>query len=157
MCGQSCARRRGGQGNPRHCRPDGRGAPRSGVYHYSGIGEVTAYSFMETVLANASQYQPFEDARELMELVTVEDEPATSLSPTARPFAINSGYSSLAGGSLFPVLYGATLISTQKLRKGAFVGTALKTAVLTVSDTRTLDTDTSGAFLRRHCWRRVMK
>tara|TARA_Y100001958_G_scaffold138433_1_gene111646 strand:+ start:392 stop:889 length:498 start_codon:yes stop_codon:yes gene_type:complete len=27
------------------------------------------------------------------------------------------------------------------------VGTALKTAVLTVSDTRTLDTDTSGAFL----------
>ena len=45
------------------------------------------------------------------------------------------------------MLYGATLISTQKLRKGAFVGTALKTAVLTVSDTRTLDTDTSGAFL----------
>ena len=58
----------------------GAGAPRSGVYHYSGIGEVNAYSFMETVLANASQYQPFEDARELMELVTVEDEPATSLS-----------------------------------------------------------------------------
>ncbi|MBU03324.1 MAG: molybdenum cofactor biosynthesis protein, partial [Halieaceae bacterium] len=27
------------------------------------------------------------------------------------------------------------------------MGTALKTAVLTVSDTRTLDTDTSGAFL----------
>lgn len=45
------------------------------------------------------------------------------------------------------MLCGATLISTQKLRKGAFVGTALKTAVLTVSDTRTLDTDTSGAFL----------
>ena len=58
----------------------GAGAPRSGVYHYSGIGEVNAYSFMETVLANASQYQPFEDARELMELVTVQDEPATSLS-----------------------------------------------------------------------------
>ncbi|MEK9585721.1 MAG: sugar nucleotide-binding protein, partial [Halieaceae bacterium] len=37
----------------------GAGAPRSGVYHYSGIGEVNAYSFMETVLANASQYQPF--------------------------------------------------------------------------------------------------
>ena len=45
------------------------------------------------------------------------------------------------------MLCGATLISTQKLRKGALVGTALKTAVLTVSDTRTLDTDTSGAFL----------
>jgi molybdenum cofactor biosynthesis protein B len=45
------------------------------------------------------------------------------------------------------VLCGATLISTQKLRKGAFVGAALKTAVLTVSDTRTVDTDTSGAFL----------
>ncbi len=58
----------------------GAGAPRSGVYHYSGIGEVNAYSFMETVLANASQYQPFEGARELMELVTVDDEPATSLS-----------------------------------------------------------------------------
>ena len=58
----------------------GAGAPRAGLYHYSGIGEVNAYSFMETVLANASQYQGFEDARELMELVTVEDEPATSLS-----------------------------------------------------------------------------
>jgi dTDP-4-dehydrorhamnose reductase len=58
----------------------GAGAPRSGVYHYSGIGEVNAYSFMEAVLANASQYQPFKDARELMELVTIEDEPATSLS-----------------------------------------------------------------------------
>ena len=58
----------------------GAGASRSGVYHYSGIGEVNAYSFMETVLANASQYQPFEGARELMELVTVDDEPATSLS-----------------------------------------------------------------------------
>ena len=45
------------------------------------------------------------------------------------------------------MLCGATLISTQKLRKGALVSTALKTAVLTVSDTRTLDTDTSGAFL----------
>ena len=45
------------------------------------------------------------------------------------------------------MLCGATLISIQKLRKGAFVGKALKTAVLTVSDTRTLDTDTSGAFL----------
>ena len=45
------------------------------------------------------------------------------------------------------MLCGATLISTQKLRKGALVGIALKTAVLTVSDTRTLDTDTSGAFL----------
>ena len=45
------------------------------------------------------------------------------------------------------MLCGATLISTQKLREGAFVGIALKTAVLTVSDTRTLDTDTSGAFL----------
>ncbi len=58
----------------------GAGAPRSGLYHYSGIGEVNAYSFMETVLASASQYQPFEYARELVELVTGEDEPATSLS-----------------------------------------------------------------------------
>ena len=58
----------------------GAGAPRAGIYHYSGIGEVNAYSFMEAVLANASQYQPFKDARELMELVTFEDEPATSLS-----------------------------------------------------------------------------
>ena len=32
------------------------------------------------MLANATQYQPFKDARELMELVAVEDEPATSLS-----------------------------------------------------------------------------
>jgi molybdenum cofactor biosynthesis protein B len=39
------------------------------------------------------------------------------------------------------------LIFIQKARKGAFVGTALKAAVLTVSDTRTVDTDTSGAFL----------
>ena len=43
------------------------GAPCKGLYHYSGIGEVTAYSFMETVLANASQYSPFEGARDLME------------------------------------------------------------------------------------------
>jgi molybdenum cofactor biosynthesis protein B len=39
------------------------------------------------------------------------------------------------------------LIFIQKARKGAFVGTALKAVVLTVSDTRTVDTDTSGAFL----------
>ena len=45
---------------------------KSGVYHYSGIGEVTAYSFMETVVANASQYEPFKDARELMELVSTD-------------------------------------------------------------------------------------
>ena len=58
----------------------GAGAPRSGVYHYSGIGEVTAYSFMETVLANASQYEPFKDARELMELVSADTDAMTSLS-----------------------------------------------------------------------------
>lgn len=39
------------------------------------------------------------------------------------------------------------MIFIQKARKGAFVGTALKAVVLTVSDTRTVDTDTSGAFL----------
>ncbi|MEK9655772.1 MAG: sugar nucleotide-binding protein, partial [Halieaceae bacterium] len=48
----------------------GAGASRSGLYHYSGIGEVNAYSFMEAVLANASQYDPFKDARELMELTS---------------------------------------------------------------------------------------
>ncbi len=48
----------------------GSGASRSGLYHYSGIGEVNAYSFMEAVLANASQYESFKDARELMELTS---------------------------------------------------------------------------------------
>ncbi|MDG2461659.1 MAG: sugar nucleotide-binding protein [Luminiphilus sp.] len=58
----------------------GAGASRSGLYHYSGIGEVNAYSFMETVLANASQYAPFREARELMELNKNETERMTSLS-----------------------------------------------------------------------------
>ena len=58
----------------------GAGAPRSGLYHYSGIGEVNAYSFMETVLANASQYAPFEDARELMELTHDGSDRTSSLS-----------------------------------------------------------------------------
>ena len=58
----------------------GAGAPRKGLYHYSGIGEVNAYSFMETVLANASQYGPFKDARELMELTTDDASGVSSLS-----------------------------------------------------------------------------
>lgn len=58
----------------------GAGAPRKGLYHYSGIGEVNAYSFMETVLANASQYEPFKDARELMELTTDDASGVSSLS-----------------------------------------------------------------------------
>lgn len=58
----------------------GAGAPRSGVYHYSGLGEVNAYSFMETVLANASQYDPFKDARELMDLTQGPEGRPTSLS-----------------------------------------------------------------------------
>jgi len=58
----------------------GAGAPRSGLYHYSGIGEVNAYSFMETVLANASQYAPFENARELMELTHDGSDRISSLS-----------------------------------------------------------------------------
>ena len=58
----------------------GAGAPRSGVYHYSGLGEVNAYSFMETVLANASQYDPFKDARELMDLTQGAEGRPTSLS-----------------------------------------------------------------------------
>ena len=58
----------------------GAGAPRSGVYHYSGLGEVNAYSFMETVLANASQYDPFKDARELMDLTEGAEGRPTSLS-----------------------------------------------------------------------------
>ena len=58
----------------------GAGAPRSGLYHYSGIGEVNLYSFMETVLANASQYQPFTGARELMELAEPTGDAPTSLS-----------------------------------------------------------------------------
>jgi len=48
----------------------GAGAPGAGLYHYSGIGEVSAYSFMETVLANASQYEPFQGARDLMDLTS---------------------------------------------------------------------------------------
>jgi hypothetical protein len=35
---------------------------------------------METVLANASQYQPFTEARELMELIAGQAESPTSLS-----------------------------------------------------------------------------
>ena len=58
----------------------GAGAPRSGVYHYSGLGEVNAYSFMETVLANASQYDSFKDARELMDLTQGAEGRPTSLS-----------------------------------------------------------------------------
>ena len=58
----------------------GAGAPRSGLYHYSGIGEVNLYSFMETVLASASQYQPFTEARELMELIEATAEAPNSLS-----------------------------------------------------------------------------
>lgn len=58
----------------------GAGSPRSGLYHYSGIGEVNLYSFMETVLANASQYQPFTEARELMELIAGQADSPTSLS-----------------------------------------------------------------------------
>jgi dTDP-4-dehydrorhamnose reductase len=58
----------------------GAGAPRKGLYHYSGIGEVNAYSFMETVLANASQYEPFKDARELMELTSDGASRVSSLS-----------------------------------------------------------------------------
>ena len=58
----------------------GAGAPRSGLYHYSGVGEVNAYSFMETVLANASQYEPFKDARELMDLTESQGGRPTSLS-----------------------------------------------------------------------------
>lgn len=58
----------------------GAGAPRKGLYHYSGIGEVNAYSFMETVLANASQYEPFKDARELMELTSDGASSVSSLS-----------------------------------------------------------------------------
>lgn len=58
----------------------GAGAPRKGLYHYSGIGEVNAYSFMETVLANASQYEPFKDARELMELTSDVASTGSSLS-----------------------------------------------------------------------------
>ena len=58
----------------------GAGAPRSGLYHYSGVGEVNAYSFMETVLANASQYEPFKEARELMDLTESEEGRPTSLS-----------------------------------------------------------------------------
>jgi len=58
----------------------GAGAPRTGLYHYSGIGEVNAYSFMEAVLANASQYAPFREARELMELTSDGSNVATSLS-----------------------------------------------------------------------------
>jgi len=58
----------------------GAGAPRKGLYHYSGIGEVNAYSFMETVLANASQYEPFKDARELMELTSDGASTGSSLS-----------------------------------------------------------------------------
>ena len=40
-----------------------------------------------------------------------------------------------------------TLISTSTRNEGLQLSVALKTAVLTVSDTRTPDTDTSGAFL----------
>lgn len=58
----------------------GAGAPRKGLYHYSGIGEVNAYSFMETVLANASQYEPFKDARELVELTSAGASNVSSLS-----------------------------------------------------------------------------
>jgi dTDP-4-dehydrorhamnose reductase len=58
----------------------GAGAPRKGLYHYSGIGEVNAYSFMETVLANASQYEPFKDARGLMELTSDGASSVSSLS-----------------------------------------------------------------------------
>ena len=58
----------------------GAGAPRKGLYHYSGIGEVNAYSFMETVLANASQYEPFKGARELMELTSDGASTGSSLS-----------------------------------------------------------------------------
>ena len=58
----------------------GAGAPRSGLYHYSGVGEVNAYSFMETVLANASHYEPFKEARELMDLTESQEGRPTSFS-----------------------------------------------------------------------------
>ena len=57
----------------------GAGAPRAGIYHYSGIGEVNAYSFMEAVLANASQYKPFTEARDLLVLSADTDEAPSSL------------------------------------------------------------------------------
>jgi len=57
----------------------GAGAPRAGIYHYSGIGEVNAYSFMEAVLANASQYKPFTEARDLIVLSADTDEAPSSL------------------------------------------------------------------------------
>jgi len=57
----------------------GAGAPRAGIYHYSGIGEVNAYSFMEAVLANASQYKPFTQARDLIVLSADTDEAPSSL------------------------------------------------------------------------------
>ena len=42
------------------------GAPCKGLYHYSGIGEVTAYSFMETVAGQTPRNTvPFEGARRL--------------------------------------------------------------------------------------------
>ena len=48
---------------------------------------------------------------------------------------------------MFRAPFVVTLISTSTHNEGLQLSVALKTAVLTVSDTRTTDTDTSGAFL----------
>ena len=58
----------------------GAGAPIEGLYHYSGVGETTAYGFMESVLACASQYAPFAKARDLLIAQSIESDRPISLS-----------------------------------------------------------------------------
>jgi len=51
------------------------GAPRHGVFHYCSLGETGYLDFAEATMACASQYEPFVDARELLEDLTDETQP----------------------------------------------------------------------------------
>ena len=51
------------------------GAPRHGVFHYCSLGETGYLDFAEAIMACASQYEPFVDARDLLEDLTDETQP----------------------------------------------------------------------------------
>jgi dTDP-4-dehydrorhamnose reductase len=51
------------------------GAPRKGLYHYCSEGMAGAYTFVEAVVACASQYEEFKNARDLLTDTTDPDKP----------------------------------------------------------------------------------
>ena len=51
------------------------GAPRHGIFHYCSLGETGYLDFAEAAMACASQYEPFVDARDLLEDLTDETQP----------------------------------------------------------------------------------